>query len=111
MEGVRRERELRNETRARAKAALTVQRHWRGFASRTTTCNALLAAWWYEFQPLVARPTVQLPASAVAGAEAYGEGSGIVVITVLDSLPCQRNVHTSEALWPHNNALLALVAD
>ncbi|MEW5309057.1 MAG: hypothetical protein WDW38_000969 [Sanguina aurantia] len=67
LEGVRRERELRNETRARAKAALTVQRHWRGFASRTTTCNALLAAWWCEFQPLVARPTVQLPAGVVAG--------------------------------------------
>ncbi|MEW5298302.1 MAG: hypothetical protein WDW36_001442 [Sanguina aurantia] len=66
LEGVRRERELRNETRARAKAALTVQRHWRGFASRTTTCDALLAAWWYEFQPLVARPTVQLPAGVVA---------------------------------------------
>ena len=65
LEKVRTERATRNDTRRRAVAATSIQRHWRGHAARRARNAQLLSSFTAEFVPLVAVPQQQLDARLV----------------------------------------------
>ncbi|KXZ51497.1 hypothetical protein GPECTOR_12g460 [Gonium pectorale] len=67
LEAVRAERAARGETRLRARAALTIQRTWRGHAARRRLRAALAAEWAATYGSMVAAPEARLGAEEVAG--------------------------------------------